>query len=149
MNVKIMLADGEFPQLQVGDCTVVTETQLPGFGVAPFVVLETHDAYPEGLTAGPYNEAHAGSPGDLERAALLKQLIRLRKECATCCLQLMQRAMFVDDNAAIADLERGKTDPHVLELVKLGQSFPLDTCRSCGRPAPCNDDGMCCWGCPA
>jgi hypothetical protein len=87
---------------------------------------------------------------------------RLRKECATCCLQLLTRATFVDDNAALADLEQGKTDPGVLALVRDYQDFPLDTCARCGRPAPCKEelvDGpdaqgnvsfgpVCAWGCP-
>ncbi len=69
---KLMLAEGPFPELQPGDCLMVTELQRPGYGEPPYVVLETHDAYPEGLDAGAFNEAHGGSPSDIERALKLQ-----------------------------------------------------------------------------
>lgn len=94
-TVKVYVADGPFPELQPGDCLMVVELQRPAPGEAPYVGLEFHDAYPDGLDAGPFNEAHAGSPGDIERA------VRLQVESAAARLGLR-----VVDAAAAAILDR-------------------------------------------
>ena len=78
---------------------------------------------------------------------------RLRKENATCCLQLIDRAFSGTAEDALAELEKGKTDPEVLALVRAFHSFPLGECAICGRPAPVRDNGhfgaaFCAWGCP-
>lgn len=89
-------------------------------------------------------------------------VLRLRKECAMCCLQLLDRALFVDEAAGLQDLRDGKTDPAVLDLVKAYSDCPLGVCDRCGRPAPLVDErdlhqdpmaepimhSVCAWGCP-
>lgn len=105
--------------------------------------------------------AKALEEADAIRARLEADLDRLRKENAACCLQLLDRAFIGTVEEGILDLERGKTDPAVIELVKKWCGFPLDTCTKCGRPAPCTggdlnvEDGPlyqpaeCAWGCPS
>ena len=87
---------------------------------------------------------------------------RLRKECAMCCLQLLDRALFVDEAAGLQELRDGKTDPAVLDLVKEHRACPLGVCDRCERPAPLIDETgvyadrhgepyvetVCAWGCP-
>ncbi len=90
--------------------------------------LETHDAYPEGLDAGPFNEAHGGSPSDIERALKL-QLGSLRERLGLPALSpeqfAIQRFKRAQDRAAeldgydwsaavdeiMSDLDRGHTAP--------------------------------------
>lgn len=106
--------------------------------------------------------AKALEEADAIRARLEAEVDRLRKEHAVACLQLLDRAFIGTVEEGIADLERGKTDPAVVELVKKWGHCPLDTCTKCGRPAPCtggdfnleDEDGplyepaVCAWGCP-
>jgi hypothetical protein len=65
-------------------------------------------------------------------------------------LQLLDRALFVDEDAGLRDLQDGKTDPAVLDLVKEYSGCPLGVCTVCGRPAPLslNPENVCAWGCP-
>lgn len=98
---KLLLAEGDFPELQPGDCLMVTALQRPGYGKPPSVTLETHDAYPQGLDAGPYNEAHAGSPGDVERA--LKLQLGSLAERLGCRLVGPQEMAVLDAAAALPD----------------------------------------------
>jgi hypothetical protein len=94
--------------------------------------------------------AKALEEADAIRARLEAEVDRLRKEHAVACLQLLDRAFIGTVEEGIADLERGKTDPAVVSLVRDHHQHPLDTCRRCGRPAPCReDDGVCSWGCPS
>jgi hypothetical protein len=80
---------------------------------------------------------------------ILAELDRLRKENATCCLQLLDRCFIGTTEEGLADLEQAQTDPAVVALVQQYQDRPLDTCTRCARPAPVDDDGICAWGCPA
>ena len=78
---------------------------------------------------------------------------RLQKECATCCLQLLDSAFVGTVEEGLAELEKGKTDPDVLSLVRGHQQYPLGICADCGRPAPLKEETVlgyevCSWGCP-
>ncbi len=101
------------------------------------------------------------TPADLERTLNEYGLVivpsatvdLLRKECATCCLQLLASAFVGTVGEGLVELERGKTDRHVLSLVMGHQQFPLGVCADCGRPAPLREEtvlgyAVCAWGCP-
>ena len=92
------------------------------------------------------------APKDWALDACLRDIDRLQKECATACLQLLDRAFIGTTEEGFADLIQGKTDHQVVSLVIGHHRFPLDTCSKCGRPAPCKQEEgqtpVCSWGCP-